>query len=114
VKRARDVRRAGRGPQVTLLGGGPGTLERAGGERHSEAARGMAADHHGLVEAALEPARAMQRHRHDRLGQRRRVGAPLASDQHAEQPAAGRVAVKFERAHAMIDRVVVAIGRDEQ
>lgn len=114
AKRARDVAGPRGAAQMALLGGGAAALERAGGERQPEAACGMAADDGGLVEAALEIAGAVQRHRHHDVGQRHGVRRALAGDQHAEQPAAGGVAVELERAHAMIDRVVVTVGRHHQ
>ena len=99
---------------MALLGGGATTLEGAGGEPQPEATRSVTADDGGLVEAAFEMAGAVQRHRHHDIGQRHGVSRALAGDQHAEQPPAGRVPVELERAHAVIDRVVVAVGRDEQ
>jgi len=99
---------------VALLGGGTTALEQPAGERQAEAAGRVACDDGGLVEAALEVARAVQRQRDHEVGRGRNERAPLARDQHAEQPPAGGLAVELERAHAMVDRVVVAIGRDEQ
>lgn len=99
---------------MALLGGGPAAFEQPGGKRQPEAACGRAGNDRRLVEAALEIARAVQRHRYHEVGPGRAENAPVAREQHAEQPPAGGLAVELERTHAMVDRVVVAIGRDEQ
>jgi len=114
AKGSRDIAGACRAAQVALLGGRAATLEQAVGERQPDAARRVAGDDRRLVEAALEVARAVQRHGNHEVGPGRAERMPLARDQHAEQAPAGRLAVELEREHAMIDRVVVAIRRDER
>lgn len=99
---------------MALLRGGAAAFDGPREERHAERLRRVARDDGRLVEAALDVARPVQGHGQDEFRQRPRHSPPLASDQEPEQPPAGCFTVKLERAHAMINRVSVAIRRDQQ
>ena len=114
AKRPRHVARAGAGPQVALLGRGAAALEQAGTERQAECPGRALADDGRLVVAALEIARAMERHRQDDFRQRPRDGAPRLRKQQAEQPPVGRLAMELQCLHAVVDGPVVPQGRDEE
>jgi hypothetical protein len=99
---------------VALFGSRAATLEHVGTEGQVERFGGESADDGGLVEAAPEMTREMQRHGHDEIRRRPIDAAPRTRNQETEEPAIGQFAMELERLHAAIDGPVVAEGRNDE